>query len=86
MDFYMNEIRLPPGIAKTKALKENLFCIIACCCTKLPLIIVGEPGSSKTLSFNLATANFKGADSKMFVFYKYSALTVCTLHALNSFI
>ena len=83
----MNEIRLPPGIAKTKALKENLFCIVACCCTKLPLIIVGEPGSSKTLSFNLAAANFKGADSKMFVFLQIQcALTVCTLHALNSFI
>jgi hypothetical protein len=64
MDFYTNIVHLSPGIAKTRALKENLFCVIACCCTQMPLIIVGEPGSSKTLSFNIAASNFKGADSK----------------------
>ena len=62
--FYSKHLSIPQGIAKTQALLENLFCIIACCCTKTPLIIVGAPGSSKTLSFNLALANIKGAESK----------------------
>ena len=57
-------VKLPHGIAKTEALKENLFCIIACCCARVPLIIVGEPGSSKTLSFNLAASNLRGIESK----------------------
>ena len=61
---YSKHLSIPNGIAKTQALLENLFCIIACCCTKTPLIIVGAPGSSKTLSFNLALANIKGAESK----------------------
>ena len=64
LDFYSQHLNIPPGIAKTQALLENIFCIIACCCTKIPLIIVGAPGSSKTLSFNLALANMKGKESK----------------------
>ena len=64
LDFYGKHLCIPHGIAKTQALLENLFCIIACCCTKTPLIIVGAPGSSKTLSFNLALSNIKGAESK----------------------
>ena len=64
LDFYSKHLSIPRGIAKTQALLENLFCIIACCCTKTPLIIVGAPGSSKTLSFDLALSNIKGAESK----------------------
>ena len=64
LDFYSQHLSIPTDIAKTQALLENIFCIIACCCTKTPLIIVGTPGSSKTLSFNLALANIKGAESK----------------------
>jgi hypothetical protein len=50
----------PPGVAKTDALLENLFCIFACVCNKIPLIIVGPPGCSKTLSFTIAVENMKG--------------------------
>ena len=58
-------MELPVGIAKTQALKENLFATIVCTVTHTPLIIVGAPGSSKTLSFNLTIANLKGQESKM---------------------
>ena len=68
LDWYTNHIDLPEGIAKTQALKENLFATIICTMTHTPLIIVGCPGSSKTLSFNLALANLKGQESKMAVF------------------
>ena len=64
LNFYSKHLSIPRGIAKTQALLENVFCIIACCCTKTPLIIVGAPGSGKTLSFNLALTNIKGAESK----------------------
>ena len=62
---YMNHVDLPAGIAKIPALKENLFATIVCTVTHTPLIIVGAPGSSKTLSFNLAISNLKGQESKM---------------------
>ena len=64
MDFYTDQLSLPTGIAKTEALKENLFATIICTVTKTPLIIVGAPGSSKTLSFNLTISNLKGPESK----------------------
>ena len=65
LDWYINQVELPTGIAKTQALKENLFANIICTVTHTPLIIVGAPGSSKTLSFNLAIANLKGQESKI---------------------
>ena len=65
LDWYINHIDLPKGIAKTEALKENLFAAIVCTMTHTPLIMVGSPGSSKTLSFNLTLANLKGQESKV---------------------
>ena len=63
VDGFVNVVKIPPGIAKTKALKENLFATLICTMSKIPLIIVGAPGTSKTLSFNLAISNIKGAES-----------------------
>jgi hypothetical protein len=64
IDFYVDKMHIPVGIAKTRTLKENLFASVICTACRLPLIIVGAPGSSKTLSFNLALANLKGAESR----------------------
>ena len=64
LDWYIEQVELPKGIARTQALKENLFATIICTVTHIPLIIVGAPGSSKTLSFNQAIANLKGPESK----------------------
>lgn len=68
LDWYMSHIHLPEGIARTQALKENIFACIVCTMTHTPLIIVGQPGSSKTLSFTLTLANLKGEESKVDVF------------------
>ncbi len=64
LDYFVNQVELPRGIARTLALKENLFATIVCSVTHTPLIIVGAPGSSKTLSFNQTIANLKGQESK----------------------
>jgi len=55
---------LPGGIANTMAFMENLFCTVVCLDAKIPLIIVGPPGCSKTLSFKIAEDNMKGRSSK----------------------
>lgn len=72
LDWYVKpeNLDLPSGIAKTEALKENLLAIILCCVTRTPLIIEGAPGTSKTLSFNVATANLKGKGSRKAIFQK----------------
>jgi len=66
--WFINHVELPPGIAKTTALMENVFAIVACAVTHTPLLIVGPPGSSKTLSFNIASANLKGKESRFEIF------------------
>ncbi len=38
-------------------LQENVFAIIVCIQLRTPLIIVGPPGSSKTLSFQIVQQN-----------------------------
>ena len=63
LDWHANNVELPVGIAKTEALKENIMSIIICCVTGVPLIIEGAPGTSKTVSFNIAVGNVKGKES-----------------------
>ncbi len=68
LDWCIRLVELPKGIARTRALKENIFATIVCTATHTPLIIVGAPGSSKTLSFNQTIANLKGAESREKIF------------------
>ena len=44
---------LPPGIAPNVALRENMFMMIVCVLNKFPLIVVGNPGTSKTLAMTM---------------------------------
>ena len=68
LDWTINNMTLPPGIAKTEALKENVYATVVCTMTRIPLIIVGQPGSSKTLSFKIVSLNLLGQDSPNAVF------------------
>jgi hypothetical protein len=51
------------NIAKNKALKENLFMMVVCIENRIPLYVVGKPGSSKSLSKSMVTEAMKGANS-----------------------
>ena len=52
---------IPRGIAANRALKENLFMILVCVMTKLPIVLVGKPGSSKTLSMIIIRDNLSAS-------------------------
>ncbi len=68
LNYFIDLINPPSGIARTIALKENILATVVCTSTKTPLIIVGAPGSSKTLSFNITTSCLKGQESKIEMF------------------
>ena len=51
---------LSKGIAKNRALLENLFSLYFCTVNKIPLIICGKPGSTKSLSQKLLQNALKG--------------------------
>ena len=55
---------IPPGIAKTKSLQMNLFCNVVALQARIPLLITGDPGRSKTLSFNITCDNMLGSRSQ----------------------
>ena len=58
-----DNVIIPHGIAPTDALKENIYAMIVCTMAKIPVIIIGPPGSSKTLSFKIVTSNLLGGKS-----------------------
>ena len=49
-DQYVYKLRIGPGIAINRAFKENLFVMLVGISTETPTVIVGRPGSSKTLA------------------------------------
>ena len=46
----VNLMTIPNHIARNAALKENLFMMYVCIQLKIPLFIIGKPGSSKSLA------------------------------------
>ena len=64
LDLMVDKFKLPMRIAATQALKENIYATVVCILNMMPLIIVGPPGSSKTLSFKIVSTNLKGVNSE----------------------
>ena len=64
LDLYIKQAYIPRGVAKNMALRENFFAVVVCSINRIPLSIIGPPGVSKTLSFNLAIDNLKGQRSR----------------------
>ena len=62
MDYVVNNFIIPKGISKNQALKENLFSALYCIVNKIPLIICGKPGRSKTLSIQILQTSLKGKE------------------------
>ena len=61
--YIADNIKMKEGIAKNKALLENLFTIFSCVNAKVPLFIVGKPGCSKSLSVQLLFKSMNGENS-----------------------
>ena len=56
---------IPAAVALNQALLENIFSLVSCVCTGVPIGLVGPPGSSKTLAFHIVRDNLKGPNSPM---------------------
>ena len=63
-DYLINNFEIPKGIAKNRNLKENIFILFFCIINKIPLITLGKPGRSKTLSFQIIQNSMQGYLSK----------------------
>ena len=93
--FILDQIYINPqrGIAKNNALRENIFCELFCLINKIPLIICGKPGNSKSLSVQLLLDNMKGKlslneffknpDYKEVISYPFQGSTTCTSNGIK---
>ena len=84
-NFIADNVELEKGIAKNRALLENLFSLFVAINTKIPIFILGKPGCSKSLSVQLINNAMKGSTSTNSFFKKYPKMYVSTYQgALNS--
>ena len=83
-DFLLNNINLNKGIGKNKSLKENIFLLFTALVTNIPLIIIGKPGSSKSLSAQLICKEMNGKYSRKEFFKLYPSIIQTYFQGSNS--
>uniref|UniRef100_A0A3Q3EUN5 RING-type E3 ubiquitin transferase n=1 Tax=Labrus bergylta TaxID=56723 RepID=A0A3Q3EUN5_9LABR len=62
-DFFLQNIQTRETIAKNVALKENVFLMVVCIELRIPLFLVGKPGSSKSLAKTVVADAMQGQTS-----------------------
>ena len=64
----LNELELGDNIARNTALSENVFMMVVCVELRIPLFVVGKPGSSKSLAKTVVADNMEGDASRSNLF------------------
>uniref|UniRef100_A0A803XU37 RING-type E3 ubiquitin transferase n=1 Tax=Meleagris gallopavo TaxID=9103 RepID=A0A803XU37_MELGA len=59
-DLFLSGVQLRDTIARNLALKENVFMMVICIELKIPLFLVGKPGSSKSLAKTIVADAMQG--------------------------
>ncbi|KAI4894839.1 hypothetical protein NFI96_022184, partial [Prochilodus magdalenae] len=84
-EVFVDNVDIPAATAKNDALKENIFMMVVCMNLRLPLFLVGKPGSSKSLSKTVAADALQGKSScsELFKSYKQAQLLSfqCSAHS-----
>ena len=60
----LDAMQLDPTVAKNEALRANAFMMVTCIHNRLPLFVVGSPGSSKSLAMQIIQDSFRGKESQ----------------------
>ena len=84
---FLKDIQLGQNIARNTALSENVFMMAICTELRIPLFVVGKPGSSKSLAKDVISTNMKAGNSQSELFK--SLKQVCEyliIHGSNRFI
>ena len=59
----LHNMDLPQNVARNTALRENVFMMTICIELRIPLFLVGKPGSSKSLAKSIVTDSLLGQSS-----------------------
>ena len=57
-------MKLGANIARNAALRENVFMMVICIELRIPLFLVGKPGSSKSLAKSIVADSMLGRASE----------------------
>ena len=60
----LDNMKLGPNIARNAALRENVFMMAICIELRIPLFLVGKPGSSKSLAKSIVSDSMLGRTSE----------------------
>ncbi|CAF1067010.1 unnamed protein product [Rotaria sordida] len=60
---FIQRMILPRGTAKNHALRNNIFTVLVCIINRIPIILCGKPGCSKTSAVQIVLNNIKGKKS-----------------------
>ncbi len=60
----LHHMQIGDNIAKNAALRENVFMMAICVELRIPLFLVGKPGSSKSLAKSIISESMRGKDSR----------------------
>ncbi|XP_067914411.1 E3 ubiquitin-protein ligase rnf213-alpha-like isoform X2 [Heterodontus francisci] len=69
-DLFLKGIKTRETIAKNEALKENVFLMVICIELRIPLFLVGKPGSSKSLAKTVVLDAMQGQSAHCDLFKK----------------
>ena len=70
-DYITDQTEPEKGIGKNALLKENIFLLFLSVVTRIPLIIIGKPGTGKSLSAKLIYKSMRGKYSSNPFFMKF---------------
>ena len=63
-DVLLDNMKLGENIARNSALRENVFMMVVCISLRIPLFLIGKPGSSKSLAKSIIMNSMKGPTSE----------------------
>ena len=72
---FISQLKLENNIAKNQALCENIFMMVICIELRIPLFVVGKPGSSKSLAKTIVQDNMQGKNSKCELFKNFKQVS-----------
>ena len=76
MNAICGKLVVDEGISLNQALKENLYVTMISIFNRIPVFVVGKPGSSKTLTLQVLASNLKGDQSSSPFWAKFPALYI----------
>ena len=79
-------MKLGDNIARNAALRENVFMMVICIELRIPLFLVGKPGSSKSLAKSIVAASMSGKTSNREILRKMKEVKLYTVHIIHFFV